>query len=82
MKYIVAIFNRELKSYFSSQIFYIISAVFILVTGNMFKNIFLKFSSDSMALLRYRYEYGAAGLSFINVNFVAVKTFNNINFIL
>jgi len=82
MKNIFAVYIRELKSYFSSQIFYIISAVFIFVTGNMFKNVFFEFASESMRQLRYKWDYGEAGINFINVNLVTLQTFNYMNFIL
>ena len=82
MKNILAVYTRELKSYFSSQIFYIISAVFIFVTGNMFKNVFFEFATESMRQLRYKWDYGEAGINFINVNLVTLQTFNYMNFIL
>ncbi len=44
MRNILVVYFKELKSYFSSQIFYIISAVFMLVIGNMFKNYFFEFA--------------------------------------
>ncbi len=82
MKSILAVYFRELKSYFTSQIFYIISAVFIFVVGNMFKNVFFQFATESMRQLRYKWDYGEAGIRFININLVSLQTFNYMNFIL
>jgi len=82
MKNIIAVYSRELKSYFSSQIFYIISAVFVFVVGYMFKNVFFEFATRSMRQLRYKWDYGDTGIDFININMVSLQTFNYINFLL
>ena len=82
MRNVLAVYFKELKSYFSSQIFYIISAVFMLVIGNTFKNEFFKFAMDSMRIVKYVMEFSGSGVEFINVNAVSFKTFNFINFIL
>ncbi len=62
MKNILAVYVRELKSYFSSQIFYIISSVYIFVIGYMFRNIFFSFASESMRILRYVVSYGSSNI--------------------
>ena len=82
MRNVLAVYFKELKSYFSSQIFYIISAVFMIVIGNTFKNEFFKFAMDSMRIVKYVMEFSGSGVEFINVNAVSFKTFNFINFIL
>ena len=65
-----AVYKRELGSYFTSQIFYVISAVFIFVIGNMYKNVLFEFAQKSMQLLKYAWNYGDSNLSFININVV------------
>jgi len=82
MKNILAVYTRELKSYFSSQIFYIISAVYIFVIGNMFRNLFFRFASESMRRLRYVWNYGSANADLVNVNAVSIQTFQYMNFFL
>ena len=82
MRIVLAVYFKELKSYFSSQIFYIISAVFMLVIGNTFKNEFFEFSRNSMRIVKYVLDFGESGIEFININAVSFKTFNFINFIL
>ena len=82
MQNMLAVYKRELGSYFTSQIFYIISAVFIFVIGNMYKNVFFEFAQKSMQLLKYAWNYGDANLNFINVNVVSMQTFQYMNFIL
>ena len=82
MRNVLAVYFKELKSYFSSQIFYIISAVFMLVIGNTFKNDFFQFARDSMRIVKYVMEFSESGVEFINVNVVSFKTFNFINFVL
>lgn len=82
MRNILAVYIKEIKSYFSSQTIYVISAVFMFVIGNTFKNEFLKFSKASMEILRYIWEYGSGGMELINVNIVVHMLFNYINFFL
>jgi ABC-2 type transport system permease protein len=77
-----AVFIRELKSYFSSQIIYVIAAMFVLVVGSMFRNAFFKFASDSMYLLRMTVQFGNQNVGLININSVAMKVFSYINFML
>ncbi len=81
MRNIIAVFKRELKSYFSSQIIYVISAVFMLVIGSLFRQAFFEFASRSMRILQYQYNYGSGNVEFINVNSVSLGLFNYINFI-
>ena len=82
MRNISAVYIRELKSYFSSQIFYVISAVYIFVIGYMFRNAFFRFASESMRRLRYIWSYGSENADLVNVNVVSIQTFQYINFIL
>lgn len=77
-----AVFIRELKSYFSSQIIYIIAAMFVLIVGSMFRNAFFQFASDSMRLLRMTVQFGNDNIGLININSVSMKVFNYINFML
>ena len=82
MRNIFAVYIKEVKSYFSSQTIYVISAVFVFVIGSTFKTEFFKFSSESMRILRYIWEYGNAGGGLININVVVHLVFNFINFFL
>ena len=82
MRNIAAVYYRELKSFFTSQIFYVISAVFIFAIGNMFKNVFFDFALRSMEILKLQWEQGPSNLIFINVNQVPIGTFGAMNFIL
>jgi len=82
MKNILAVYVRELQSYFSSQIFYVISAVYVFVVGYMFRNSFFRFASESMRRLRYVWDYGSANVDLVNVNAVSIQTFQYMNFFL
>ncbi len=82
MRNIFAVYLKEVKSYFSSHTIYVISAVFILVIGNAFKTEFIRFSSESMQLMRLAWESGSEGLNLININAVSHLVFNYINFFL
>ena len=82
MRNIFAVYVREIKSYFSSQIFYIIAAVFLLTIGNVFKNSFFRFASQSMSQQRYYFTTGDTSINYLNVNSVALSTFQYTQFIL
>lgn len=80
MRNALAVYTREIKSYFVSPILYIIAAVFILIVGNMFKDNFIDFSSRTMRLLRYRINYGGE-IPIQNVNTVAMDMFAFMHFL-
>jgi ABC-2 type transport system permease protein len=82
MRNIAAVYLRELRSYFSSQIFYIIAAVFILVLGNLFRNIFFEFATKSMQIFNTVFTKGDAGVTLINVNGVSKQAFQYMIFFL
>ena len=82
MRNMYAVYIKEVKSYFSSQTIYVISAAFMLVIGSTFKNEFIKFSVESMRILRYMWDYGSGGMDLININVVVHIVFNYINFFL
>lgn len=77
-----AVYTRELGSYFSSQIIYVIAAVFIIIVGNMFKNAFFQFADESMRLLRMTWQFGSQNVNLININGVALGVFSYINLML
>ena len=43
-----AVYIRELKSYFTSEIVYVIAAVFLIIIGNIFRETFIQFAARSM----------------------------------
>ncbi|MFC1528461.1 ABC transporter permease, partial [Candidatus Latescibacterota bacterium] len=73
-----AVYTRELKSYFLSPIFYILAIVFMVVTGNSFKDAFFAFARQTMQLLRMAENYSVE-IPLINVNHVAINMFSLIN---
>ena len=77
-----AVYIRELKSYFSSQIIYIIAAVFVLIIGNIFRTAFFQFASRSMEIVRMTIQYGYDTQQLININGVSLGLFSYINFML
>ena len=81
MNNIFAVYKRELKSYFVSPIFYILASVFLIITGNAFKDTFFRFASDTMRLLRLAQNYGGR-IQLINVNACVSGLFSIMNFIL
>jgi ABC-2 type transport system permease protein len=79
MRNVIAVYLRELKSYFVSPIFYILATVFMVVIGNSFKDTFFEFSTRTMHYLRMVTYGGKTPL--IHVNDVASSMFGFIDFI-
>ncbi|MFC1485550.1 ABC transporter permease [Candidatus Latescibacterota bacterium] len=77
-----AIYLRELKSYFSMHIIYVIAVVFVLIIGNIFRISFFQFASRSMEILRMTIQFGYDTQQLININGVSLAVFNYINFLL
>jgi len=80
MRNALAVYTREIKSYFVSPIFYIIAMVFMLVVGNTFKDNFFNFASTTMNLLRRASNIGGE-IPIMNVNVVASSMFTFMNFV-
>ncbi len=79
MRKMWAVYTRELRSYFSSQIIYVIGVVFIVIIGNITRNTFFQFSSQSMEMLRMSIQYGSDTVQPLNINAVVVRIFSFIN---
>ncbi|MCE5251820.1 ABC transporter permease [bacterium] len=80
MRNALAVYTREIKSYFVSPIFYVIATVFMLVVGNVFKDNFFNFSTETMQLLRRVSNYGGE-IPMRNINMVATNVFTFMNFL-
>ena len=80
MRNTYAVYAREVRSYFSSPIFYILAFVFMIVIGNMFKDIFFAFATDTMRELRVAQNYKTP-LRLLSVDVVARQMFSYINFL-
>jgi ABC-2 type transport system permease protein len=78
MKNILAIAKRELKSYFSSPIFYVVTAVFLVLTGFFFSSAISWFSQQSIQLAQNPQYY-----QYVNINqMVFTPLFHNMSIIL
>ena len=78
-----AVYQRELKSYFYSPIFYILAAVFLIVVGNTFKDAFIAFANQTMQILVQVKNYQTE-VPLMSVNSIAARlsTLLNFNFLL
>ncbi len=83
MNNFLAVYRRELKSYFVSPIFYILATVFMISVGNTFKDSFFSFATATMRLLQRVTNYGG-NFQLMNVNTVMINmtTFMNFLFLL
>ena len=79
MRNALAVYVREVRSYFVSPIFYILAFVFMVVVGNMFKDTFFAFATETMRSLRMAQNYRTS-IPMISVNIVARQMFSYINF--
>lgn len=78
MRTMFAIAGKELRSLFTSPIAYVVTAVFILITGYLFYNIVLFASTQSMQIMRMQ-----GALPQINLNDLVFRpTFNNMSVIM
>ncbi len=80
MRNAFAVYVREVRSYFTSPIFYILAFVFMMVVGNTFKDSFFSFAADTMRLLRMAQNYRTP-IPLRSVNMVAQQMFSYINFL-
>jgi len=80
MRNALAVYSREMRSYFASPIFYILSAVFVLALGNMFKDAYFNFASQTMQYMRAAINYSVT-IPDINVNLVANQMFTYMDFL-
>ena len=68
---ILAIFGKEMRSYFGSPVAYVMAGVFLLFTGFVFRNQVLEFHDMSVFLQFAEYEQKSR----LNVNEVVVESF-------
>ncbi|MDP2984070.1 MAG: ABC transporter permease subunit [Candidatus Latescibacter sp.] len=80
MRNALAVYVREVRSYFVSPIFYILAFVFMIVVGNVFKDTFFAFANQTMDYLRMAQNYKTA-IPMMYVNMVAGTVFTYINFL-
>jgi ABC-2 type transport system permease protein len=79
MRNALAVYVREVRSYFVSPIFYILAFVFMVVVGNMFKDAFFSFATETMRSLRMAQNYRTP-IPMLSVDMVARQMFSYINF--
>jgi len=78
MKNIISIAKRELQTYFSSPIFYVITTVFLVLTGFFFSSAISWFSQQSIQLAQNPQYY-----QYVNINqMVFTPLFHNMSIIL
>ncbi|MHB9031298.1 MAG: ABC transporter permease [Candidatus Latescibacterota bacterium] len=80
MRNALAVYVREVRSYFTSPIFYILAFVFMVVIGNTFKDVFFDFATRTMQALRMAQNY-RMNIPLGSVNMVAQNMFSYINFL-
>ncbi len=80
MRNIAAIFHKELKTYFTSPIAYVLAAVFLVITGYFFYGMTVTFSNECLYYMQYASRYG--GMPALNLNQQVIRgMFGLISFI-
>ena len=82
MRNILAVFQKEMRSYFVSPIAYVVFTVFLLISGYFFYSILRIFILQSMQSMQYASMYGM-NMPAMNVNMhVIVPMFSNLGVIM
>ena len=80
MRNIAAIFQKEIKTYFTSPIAYVLAAVFLVITGYFFYGMTVTFSNECLYYMQYASRYG--GMPPLNLNQQVIRgMFGLISFI-
>tara|TARA_Y100000588_G_scaffold212507_1_gene226585 strand:- start:686 stop:1474 length:789 start_codon:yes stop_codon:yes gene_type:complete len=76
MRNILAIYGKEMRSYFVSPVAYVIAGVFLFLSGYLFRNILMQFNFLCMQFAQQaQYMGGAGGLPNLNLNEIVVTQF-------
>ena len=76
MRNILAIYGKEMRSYFVSPVAYVIAGVFLFLSGYLFRNILMQFNFLCMQFAQQaQYMGGAGGLPNLNLNEIVVSQF-------
>lgn len=74
---VIAIFQKEMRSYFGSPIAYVMAGVFLLFLGFIFRNLVLNFNQIS---LTYMQQAGQMPRANLNVNDLVIRNFFGLQF--
>ncbi len=66
MRNIAAVFEKEMRTYFTSPIAYVLAAVFLVITGYFFYGMTVTFSNECLYYMQYASRYG--GMPSLNLN--------------
>ncbi|HJP30315.1 MAG TPA: ABC transporter permease [Candidatus Latescibacteria bacterium] len=74
MRNLLAIYSKELRSYFVSPVAYVIAGVFLFLTGYLFRNILMQFNYWCLQFSQ-RQQFAQGGMPNLNLNEMVVTQF-------
>jgi len=75
MRNFLAIYTKELRSYFVSPVAYVIAAVFLFLSGYLFRNILMQFNYWCLQLSQRAQYMAGGGMPNLNLNEMVVTQF-------
>ena len=75
MRNFLAIYNKEMRSYFVSPVAYVIAGVFLFLSGYLFRNILMQFNMLSIQLIQQQARFRDMTMPTLNVNEMVVSQF-------
>jgi len=77
LKKFLAIFQKDLKSYFTSPIAYVVLAVFMVISGYIFFNLLSSFNVRLMQLLQFKMQFPGIGITISLNDWILNPLFDN-----
>ena len=74
MRNFLALYSKEMRSYFVSPIAYVVAGLFLLISGFLFRNIVMQFNLLSLQLGQ-RAQYMGGAMPALNLNEMVVTQF-------
>ncbi len=75
MRNMIAVYNKEMRSYFVSPVAYVIAGVFLFLSGYLFRNILMQFNYWSLQFAQRSQMMQMGGMPTLNLNEMVITQF-------
>ena len=75
MRNLLAVYTKEMRSYFVSPVAYVIAGVFLFLSGYLFRNILMQFNFWCLQFQQRAQQMGGMGMPNLNLNEMVVTQF-------
>ena len=75
MRNFLAVYTKEIRSYFVSPVAYVIAGVFLFLSGYLFRNILMQFNQICLIYTQRSQQFAAGGMPPLNLNEMVVTQF-------